>query len=169
MTFLINIFFWLLSSLLKYQSSTEKIPPLVHLYLLVKRCGSHHRIKNGSIHNGKPKRQCKECGQPFVINPTNKTVSDETKQLIDKLLLERISLRGIARVTGVSWSWLQNYVNNKLAAVPRQIKVSDKPKGKLVIECDEMWSFVFSKTIKVYIWRLIDRNTREIIGCYARR
>jgi hypothetical protein len=104
-----------------------------------------------------------------VINPTNKTVSDETKQLIDKLLLERIFLRGIARVTGVSWSWLQNYVNNKLAAVPRQIKVLDKPKGKLVIECDEMWSFVFSKTIKIYIWRLIDRNTREIIGCYARR
>jgi hypothetical protein len=102
-----------------------------------------------------------------VINPTNKTVSDETKQLIDQLLLERISLRGIARVTGVSWSWLQNYVNNKLAAVPRQIKVSDKPKGKLVR--DEMWSFVFSKTIKVYIWRLIDRKTREIIGCYARR
>ena len=101
-----------------------------------------------------------------VINPTNKTVSDETKQLIDKLLLERISLRGIARVTGVSWSWLQNYVNNKLAAVPRQIKVLDKPKGKLVIECDEMWSFVFSKTIKVYIWLAIDRNTREIIGCY---
>jgi len=31
-----------------------------------------------------------------VINPTNKTVSDETKQLIDKLLLERISLRGIS-------------------------------------------------------------------------
>jgi hypothetical protein len=101
-----------------------------------------------------------------VFNPTNKAVSDETKQLIDKLLLERIYLRGIARVTGVSWSWLQNYVNNKLAAVPRQIKVSDKPKGKLVRECDEMWSLVFSKTIKVYIWRLIDRRTREIIGCY---
>ncbi|GBD51461.1 transposase [Microcystis aeruginosa NIES-298] len=104
-----------------------------------------------------------------MINPTNKNVSDETKQLIDKLLLERIFLRVIARVTGVSWSWLQNYVNNKLASVPRQIKVSDKLKGKLVIECDEMWSFVFSKTIKVYIWRLIDRKTREIIGCYARR
>jgi IS1 family transposase len=125
-----------------------------------------HTIKNGSIHNGNPKRQCKECGQLFVINPTNKTVSDETKKLIDKLLVERIFLREIARVTGVSWSWLQDYVNNKLAAVHRQIKVSDKTKGKLVIECDEMWSFVFSKTIKVYIWRLIDRKTREIIGCY---
>jgi hypothetical protein len=104
-----------------------------------------------------------------VINPTNKTVSDETKQLIDQLLLERIYLRGIARVTGVSWSCLQNYVNNKLAAVPRQIKVSDKPKGKLVRECDEMWYWFFSKRIKVYIWRLIDRKTREIIGGYARR
>ncbi|ODV39837.1 Mobile element protein [Microcystis aeruginosa NIES-98] len=80
-------------------------------------------------------------------------------------MLERISLRGIARVTGVSWSWLQNYVNNKLAAVPRQIKVSDKPKGKLVIECDEMWSFVFSKTIKVYIWLAIDRNTSDCLDC----
>ena len=89
--------------------------------------------------------------------------------MIDQLLLERISLRGIARVTGVSWSCLQNYVNNKLASVPRQIKVSDKLKGKLVTKCDEMWSFVFSKTIKVYIWRLIDRKTREIIGGYARR
>jgi IS1 family transposase len=101
-----------------------------------------------------------------VINPTNKTISPDTKQLIDRLLLERISLRGIARATGVSWSWLQNYVNNKLAAVPRQIKVSEKSKGKLVIECDEMWSFVFSKMIKVYIWLAIDRTTREIIGCY---
>ena len=94
------------------------------------------------------------------------TSPEEPKKLIDKLLLERIFLRGIARVTGVSWSWLQNYVNNKLASVPRQIKVSDKPKGKLVRECDEMWSLVFSKTIKVYIWLAIDRKTREIIGCY---
>jgi len=28
---------------------------------------------------------------------------------------------------------------------------------------------VFFKTIKVYIWRLIDRKTGEIIGGYARR
>ena len=83
-------------------------------------------------------------------------------------MLERIFLRGIARVTGVSWSWLQNYVNNRLAAVPRQLKVSDKPKGKLLTESDQMYPLVFSKTIKVYIWRLIDRKTRELIGGYYR-
>jgi transposase-like protein len=97
------------------------------------KCGSCHTIKNVSTHNGKPKRKGKDCGQPFVINPSNKTVSNETKKLIALLLLEIISLRGIARVTGVSWSWLQNYVNNKFSQVPRQVKVTDKLKGKLII------------------------------------
>ncbi|MFM6377302.1 MAG: hypothetical protein ACKPH1_28450, partial [Microcystis panniformis] len=91
MTFLINIFFWLLSGLLKYQSSTEQSPPPSSPLFPCPNCGSHYMIKNGSIPKGKPKRQGKECGRQFVINPTNKTVSDETKQLIDKLLLERIS------------------------------------------------------------------------------
>ncbi|MBV8882910.1 MAG: IS1 family transposase [Chroococcidiopsidaceae cyanobacterium CP_BM_RX_35] len=78
-------------------------------------CGSEQLIKNGSIHNSKPKYHCKSCVHQFVVNPTKTTVSEETKQLIDRLLLERISLRGIARVTQVSWSWLQDYVNQKLA------------------------------------------------------
>lgn len=69
-------------------------------------CGSRHLIKNGSVRNGKPKHQCKNCGRQFVVNPTKTTVSTQTKQLNDRLLLERISLRGIARVTQVSWSWL---------------------------------------------------------------
>jgi transposase-like protein len=125
-TLLTNIFFGLVECLLSHQLNTEKTSHPTAALPPCPSCGSHHTIKNGSTHNGKPKRQCKECGQPFVINPTNKTISPDTKKLIDKLLLERISLRGIARVTGVSWSWLQNYVNNKLAAVPRQVKVSEK-------------------------------------------
>jgi len=105
-------------------------------------CGSAHLIKNGSVHNGKPKHQCKNCSHQFVVNPTKTTVLEETKELIDRLLLERISLRGIARVTQLSWSWLQDYVNQKLARTPRQTEVSEKSPGRLTIECDEMWSFV---------------------------
>ena len=86
--------------------------------------------------------------------------------MIDKLLLERISLRGIVRVVDVSWRWLQNYVNNKFTQVPRQIKVSDKPRGKLIIECDELWSFVDNKDNEYWVWLAIDRKTREIVGCY---
>jgi hypothetical protein len=53
-----------------------------------------------------------------VVEPSKEEISLEIKQLIDQLLLERISLRGIARVTGVSWSWLQNYVNGKFSRIP---------------------------------------------------
>ena len=79
-------------------------------------------------------------------------------------MLERISLRGIARVVGVSWDWSQKYVNNKMDSIPRQIRVSAKTKGPLTIECDEMWSFIGSKKNAVYIWLAIDRYTREIVG-----
>lgn len=131
------------------------------------KCGSCRTIKNGSIHHQKKKYKCKDCGRQFVENPTKITISTETKQFIDKLLLERISLRGIARVTGVSWSWLQNYINQCLTRTPCQIRTSAKLKGRLTIECDEMWSFVGSKKTPFYIWLAIDRDTREIVGCYV--
>ncbi len=130
-------------------------------------CGSGHLIKNGSAHHGKPKHQCKNCGRQFVDNPTKTTVCSEIKQLIDRLLLERISLRGIARVTQVSWSWLQDYVNQRLAHTPRQVEVSGKSLGRLTIECDEMWSFVDSKKNEIYIWLAIDRDSRKNVGCFV--
>jgi IS1 family transposase/transposase-like protein len=167
MTSLFAILFFLLTQLTVEQQLTEKYcPPENEVKPSCPRCGSYHTIKNGSVHNGKPKNQCQNCGRQFVIHPTQQIVSDDTKELIDKLLLERISWRGIARVTGVSWSWLQNYVNNKLSEVPRQVSISEKPRGKLIIECDELWSFVFSKQNKFYVWLAIDRKTREIIGCF---
>ena len=130
------------------------------------RCGSSNVTKNGSVAQGRPKSRCKDCGRQFVKYPKRRRISQQTKQLIDKLLLERLSLRGIARVTGVSGSWLQNYVNQKLARVPRQVNVSAKSKGRLTIECDEMWSFVGCKKKELYIWLAIDRDTREIVGCF---
>lgn len=56
-------------------------------------------------------------------------ISDETKVLIDKLLLEKIPMAGIARVVDVSEPWLQGYVNDKYASVPREVNVSAKKKG----------------------------------------
>ncbi len=52
--------------------------------------------------------QCLICGTQFVIR--NETVSAQTKELIVLLLLERISLRGICRVLGVSLGWLLNFI-----------------------------------------------------------
>jgi len=92
-------------------------------------CQGTRLIKNGSIHNGKPKWKCKDCGRQFVAEPTQRRIAEHTKQLIDKLLLERISLSGIVRVSGVSARWLQYYVNAKYAALPRSALTSEQKKG----------------------------------------
>lgn len=65
----------------------------------------------------------------LYFGPQNKLIEQATKDLIDKLLLERLSLAGIARVTGVSELWLQRYVNAKYASVPRQVIVRAKKRG----------------------------------------
>ena len=92
-------------------------------------CESKHTVKNGRIHNGKQNYRCRDCARQFVQDPQNKPIAQATKDLIDKLLLERLSLAGIARVTGVSELWLQRYVNAKYAAVPRQVRVRAKKRG----------------------------------------
>ncbi len=58
-------------------------------FLTCPNCGSHHIVKNGSTHNKKQKYKCQECQRQFIENPPKKFISDETKELIDKLLLKK--------------------------------------------------------------------------------
>ena len=44
-------------------------------------------------------------------NPQQVLVGKEKRELIDRLLLKRLSLAGICRAAGVSEAWLQGYVN----------------------------------------------------------
>ena len=90
------------------------------------QCSSKQVVKNGHIHNGKQRYKCKQCGRQFVYGATKKVINDEAKQRIDKLLLERVSLAGIARVMGVSETWLQAYVNQKYQEVEKQVQVQEK-------------------------------------------
>lgn len=89
-------------------------------------CSSKQTVKNGHIHNGKQRYRCKSCGRQFVYGATNKRIGDETKQRVDKLLLEKLSLAGIARVLDVSETWLQGYVNKKYANVEQRVSVKAK-------------------------------------------
>lgn len=92
-------------------------------------CNSEQIVKNGKIHNGKQNYKCRNCGRQFVENPQNKVINQQTKDLIDKLLLEKIPLAGIARVTEVSEPWLQSYVNDKYESVSKKVEVTTKKKG----------------------------------------
>lgn len=89
-------------------------------------CSSKQTVKNGHIHNGKQRYKCEHCGRQFVYGATNKRISEETKAQIDKLLLEKLSPAGITRVTDVSETWLQGYMNQKYARVKQQVQVEEK-------------------------------------------
>lgn len=51
----------------------------------------------------------------------NRSVSQRTKVLIEKLLLGKFTLAEIAKVTGISEQWLQTYVNAKAIVEPTQM------------------------------------------------
>jgi IS1 family transposase/transposase-like protein len=138
----------------------------VLIIMMCPYCYSDVCVKNGSNSVGTPKFLCKECHRQFVENPIQSRISDEKKALIDKLLLERISLAGIARVVGVSQRWLQYYVNEKYNSIPREVKVIAKSTFRLTIQCDELWSFVGKRDNKQWVWLALDRDTREIVGVH---
>lgn len=129
-------------------------------------CCSQNTVKNGINMIGKQKYKCNACGRQFVLDPAKFPIPDQTKNLIDRLLLERISLAGIARITGVSERWLQTYVNQKYEQTPRHVQVKKKSRRRLTIECDELWSFVQNSDDKQWVWLAIDRDTREIVGVH---
>ena len=66
--------------------------------------------RSGHTYYGKQNYQCLLCARQFVIK--NETVSPEKRHLVKRMLLERISLRGICRVWEVSLSWLLNFVEH---------------------------------------------------------
>ncbi|CAK0767398.1 insertion element IS1 protein InsB [Gammaproteobacteria bacterium] len=52
------------------------------------------------------------------------------------------------------------------AQTPRTLEIKEKSKGRLTMECDELWSFVGKKENKQWVWLAINRNTRKIVGVY---
>ena len=98
------------------------------------KCQSAQIIKYGHTDYGKPRFRCQDCSRQFVENASRQPIDEATRRLIDKLLLERLALAAIARVTGVSERWLQLYVNQKFYETPKVIEVTKKKVGRLTIQ-----------------------------------
>ncbi len=127
-------------------------------------CGAQEIRRNGRTRHGKQNYKCRNCGRQFVLDPTWKAITPEQYELIERMLLERVSLAGIARVLQISEDTVQRYVNAKATVVPQQVEVSEKPKKRLNVQMDELWSFVNDKGNEQWVWLAIDAQTREIVG-----
>lgn len=107
-------------------------------YLICPNYGSDDISKNGTSHRGKQNYICRDCGRQFVENPQHTTIDIDTRALVERLLLERISLAGIARAVKVSTAWLQRFVNQFYPRVRRVTQVLPKARQSLTVQLDEL-------------------------------
>jgi insertion element IS1 protein InsB len=137
------------------------------------QCQSPKYKKNGHIHNGKQNYQCKDCGRQFVDCFAHDLVSDDTRALIERLLVERISLRGICRAVGVRLKWRLGFLVQCFEALPDHLHVEpltchqDVMIQRLAVEADEMASFVQKKANKQWIWLAMDAKTRQVMAFHV--
>lgn len=131
------------------------------------RCQLSHIKRNGHTYYGKQNHRCLDCGRQFVIR--QKTVPSVTEQLICRLLLERISLRGICRVCGIHLCWLMNFISQLYRQVADDLNflMPDEAEFEvLCLEADELWSFVGAKKNKRWIWLMIERTTYQVVAVH---
>jgi len=137
------------------------------------QCGSTWYKRNGHIHTGKQNHRGKHCGRAFVLTPENSVITEEQRELVERLLLERISLRGICRAVGVGLQWLLQFMSARFQAAPEDLYVKPADGTPAVIlqrleaELDELWSFVGKKANRQWVWIAMDAATRQVIAFHV--
>lgn len=134
-------------------------------------CGLSQIKRNGHTHYGKQNYRCLTCGRQFVEDSQH--IQADDREMIQRLLLERLSLAGICRVMNVSLRWLLTFIGQLYATLPADLNVQwPAPAGGpielfcLEAEADELWSFVQSKDNKQWVWLVLDVATRQVLACY---
>lgn len=134
-------------------------------------CHSCTIRKNGSIHTGKQKYECLSCRKQFIENPQNKIISDDNRERIRRSLLERVSLEGVCRIFDVSMTWLLEFMERTFQSLPEDLNASVIAENDefevLVLEGDEMWSFVGNKENDQWLWLVLHSPTRQILAFHV--
>jgi insertion element IS1 protein InsB len=137
------------------------------------RCQSSKSKKNGHIHNGKQNHQCHDWGRQFVQCCEPYLLSDDKRALSERLLVERISWRGICRAVGVGLKWLLGFLGQCFEALPDHLHVQpitciqDVMIQRLEVEADDMASFVKKKATKQWLWIAMDAKTHQVMAVHV--
>ena len=137
------------------------------------RCQSPTYTKNGHIHHGKQHHHGHDCGRQFVDGSEPYLISEDPRALIERLLVERISWRGICRAVGVTLKWLVGFLVQCVEALPDHLNVEpvsrtpDVVIQRLEVEADERQSFVKKKEHKQWMWIAMDAKTRQGIAFHV--
>ena len=128
-------------------------------------CHSFNIVKNGKSYYGKQNYKCHHCHRQFVEREPEKLFG--RNELLKSLLLERLSLRAIARLLEVSVGWLMPRVKALWQQTAEALPLGKLGKAEvslLCLEADEQWSFVGAKDCPVWLWLAVERVTGLVVG-----
>lgn len=127
-----------------------------------RNCEGQNIVKNGHNASGSQQYVCRDCGKRGVLEP-KRGYSEAQKEQILSAYQERSSMRGIQRTFGVSRptlaSWLKKDERN-----PKVEETLLPADSEDVLEADEMWSFVYERWNKRWLWTVMCRRTRQIVA-----
>jgi len=126
-------------------------------------CGSTDIVKNGTNKCGSQQYHCKTCKVYRVMTPKERH-SRWTKGLVFRLLLERISLRGIERAVKVGRATILRWLEAWVKRLPRLSQTLLPVQGGDILELDESWSFVGEREEERWLWTAMCRRTRQIVA-----
>lgn len=129
------------------------------------KCGSQHMVKNGHDYKGDQKYYCKTCGSYGTLN-ARRGYDDRLRTQVRRAVLERVSLRGIERIFGVSRHTVARWIESWAGQLPPLEDTLTPARMDDVLELDEAWSFVFKKDWKRWIWVALCRRTRQIVAWF---
>ena len=107
-----------------------------------------------------------QCSEQYLI-------SEDKRGLIERLLVERISLRGICRAVGITLKWLLGFLVQCVEALPAPLHVQPVTGHgnvmirRLEVEAEEMSSFVQKKANKQWLWIAMDATSRQVIAFHV--
>jgi len=118
-------------------------------------------VKNGKAKNGTQTYICKVCGRRF--HPAARPIahSEATRKQILDAVHERMSLRGVQRVFGVHRNTVPAVDKKGASELTQTQQVCVTPPEKVVVELDELWTFVGQKKQARWLWIALERSTRR--------
>jgi hypothetical protein len=107
-----------------------------------------------------------DCSAPYLI-------AAETRALIERLLVERLSWRGICRAGGVTRTWLGGVLVQGGEARPEHLNVDavsrtqDGVMHRLEVEADARPRLVKKQEHKPWMWIAMDAKRRQVIAVHV--
>ena len=130
------------------------------------------RPKGWNRKKTKRRFKCSDCKKHITQDGHSWFINASQLKLIDKLLLERISLRGICRVLEISLTWLLCYIKKWYGSQSDDLNYRIPTNSTITLklidsELDEMWSYVGDKSNKKWVWIAQCRQTRQVIAFHV--